>query len=50
VGKGACRRGCTIHFDCLCQTVNATAGERENLAWHLAQFRARKTFEGLRHG
>lgn len=27
-----------------------TSDEREQLAWHLSMLRARKTFEGLRHG
>lgn len=36
-------------FDELCRSLKVTATERDQLAWHLAMFRARKTYEELRH-
>lgn len=35
-------------FDELCRDVHCTPEERDQLAWHLAMFRARKTYEKLR--
>lgn len=35
-------------FDELCLVVRCTPTERDHLAWHLAMFRARKTYEKLR--
>ncbi|MEH3121144.1 MAG: hypothetical protein PGN16_04055 [Sphingomonas phyllosphaerae] len=37
-----------LSFDELCSQFHATAEERDALAWHLAMFRARKTYDALR--
>lgn len=31
-----------------CQEMHVTAAERDALAWHLAMYRARRTWEALR--
>lgn len=35
-------------FHQFCRIFRATATEREQLAWHLASYRARRTYEELR--
>jgi hypothetical protein len=35
-------------FEELCCTFNLTASEREQLAWHLGQYRARQTYLKLK--
>lgn len=37
-----------MSFDELCRSFRVTADERERLAWHLAQFRAHKTYLELK--
>jgi hypothetical protein len=34
-------------FDELCRSARVTPAERKELAWHLAQHRARKTYDAL---
>lgn len=35
-------------FNELCEQLHITPSEREKLAWHLAMFRAKRTYEKLR--
>lgn len=35
-------------FDDFCATFRVTPAERDRLAWHLAMFRARRTYEMLK--
>lgn len=35
-------------FDRFCAQANVTPAERDALAWHLAMFRCRKTYEALK--
>jgi len=35
-------------FDDFCAGAKCTAEERDKLAWHLAMFRARRTYEELK--
>lgn len=35
------------NFDNFCRAARVTADEREKLAWHLAQHRARRTYDAL---
>jgi hypothetical protein len=36
-------------FDGFCAGAKCTPSERDKLAWHLACYRAKKTYEGLRY-
>jgi hypothetical protein len=35
-------------FDEICTLTRATPAERDALAWHIAMFRARKTYDALK--
>lgn len=42
------RRGVFSYFETFCSWANCTPAERDQLAWFLAMFRARKTYEALK--
>lgn len=43
--------GRSVHrnFDHLCTASKCTPAERDKLAWHLATYRARRTYEELKN-